>query len=67
MDTAFSLKGEERKTIVVIGDGAMTGGLAFEGINNAGVGARASAGGTQRQRHVDGPQRRGRSTVTCSP
>ena len=40
MDTAFSLKGEERKTIVVIGDGAMTGGLAFEGINNAGVGAR---------------------------
>ncbi len=25
---------------MVIGDGAMTGGLAFEGINNAGVGAR---------------------------
>lgn len=40
MDTAFRLKGQEHKTVVVIGDGAMTGGLAFEGINNAGVEAR---------------------------
>lgn len=28
---------EERQHIAVIGDGALTGGLAFEGLNNAGV------------------------------
>jgi 1-deoxy-D-xylulose-5-phosphate synthase len=28
--------GEEYKVIAVIGDGAMTGGIAFEGLNNAG-------------------------------
>jgi len=28
---------EERKVVAVIGDGAMTGGLAFEGLNNAGI------------------------------
>jgi len=38
MATAASLKGEKkRKVIAVIGDGAMTGGLAFEGLNNAEV------------------------------
>lgn len=30
-------KEKDRKVIAVIGDGAMTGGLAFEGLNNAGV------------------------------
>ena len=36
MATASSLKGERAKQIVaVIGDGSMTGGLAFEGLNNA--------------------------------
>ncbi len=34
--TANKIKGEDSFTIAVIGDGAMTGGLAFEGINNAG-------------------------------
>lgn len=34
--TADRLKGLKRRTIAVIGDGAMTGGLAFEGLNNAG-------------------------------
>jgi 1-deoxy-D-xylulose-5-phosphate synthase len=29
-------RGEDFKVIAVIGDGAMTGGLAFEGLNNAG-------------------------------
>lgn len=28
------LKGENRKIVAVIGDGSMTGGLAFEGLNN---------------------------------
>ena len=37
MATASQLIGEERKTVAVIGDGAMTGGLAFEGLNNAGT------------------------------
>lgn len=35
---ASSLKGEkDRKVIAVIGDGSMTGGMAFEGLNNAGA------------------------------
>ena len=33
---ARDLKGENHKVVAVIGDGAMTGGLAFEGMNNAG-------------------------------
>lgn len=37
MATASKLKKEDRKHIAVIGDGAMTGGTAFEGLNNAGV------------------------------
>ncbi|MFC1566246.1 1-deoxy-D-xylulose-5-phosphate synthase [bacterium] len=34
--SARDLKREDSKVIAVIGDGAMTGGLAFEGLNNAG-------------------------------
>lgn len=38
MAMAARLKGEkERQVVAVIGDGAMTAGLAFEGLNNAGV------------------------------
>ncbi|MDA0193688.1 MAG: 1-deoxy-D-xylulose-5-phosphate synthase [Bacteroidetes bacterium] len=37
MATANHYKGDLRQHIAVIGDGAMTGGLAFEGMNNAGV------------------------------
>ena len=38
MSTAFEIAGENsRHVIAVIGDGAMTGGLAFEGINNASI------------------------------
>lgn len=37
MAIASKLKGEERQHIAVIGDGAMTAGLAFEGMNHAGV------------------------------
>ena len=36
MAKAAELKGEERKVVAIIGDGSMTGGLAFEGLNNAG-------------------------------
>ena len=33
---ARDLKGEDHHVIAVIGDGALTGGMAFEGLNNAG-------------------------------
>lgn len=35
MSVAANLKKENRKVVAVIGDGAMSGGLAFEGLNNA--------------------------------
>jgi 1-deoxy-D-xylulose-5-phosphate synthase len=34
--TARDLKGEDHHVVAVIGDGALTGGMAFEGLNNAG-------------------------------
>lgn len=37
MAVAAQLKGESRHSIAVIGDGAMTAGMAFEALNNAGV------------------------------
>ncbi len=37
MALAARIKGEERRAIAVIGDGAMTAGMAFEALNNAGV------------------------------
>ncbi|MBV5298765.1 MAG: 1-deoxy-D-xylulose-5-phosphate synthase [Rhodoferax sp.] len=37
MALAARIKGEERHAIAVIGDGAMTAGMAFEALNNAGV------------------------------
>ena len=35
---AKCLKGESGTAVAVIGDGAMTGGMAYEGLNNAGAG-----------------------------
>ena len=35
MAVADRIKGNSRKVVAVIGDGSMTGGLAFEGLNNA--------------------------------
>ncbi len=37
MAVAAQRKGENRNVVAVIGDGAMTAGLAFEGLNNAGI------------------------------
>lgn len=37
MAAARDIKGEDYKVAAVIGDGAMTGGLAFEALNNCGV------------------------------
>ncbi|MGE5420987.1 MAG: 1-deoxy-D-xylulose-5-phosphate synthase [Chloroflexota bacterium] len=38
MAVAAQKKGENRHVVAVIGDGAMTAGQAFEGMNNAGIG-----------------------------
>jgi 1-deoxy-D-xylulose-5-phosphate synthase len=35
MALAAKLKGEERRTVAVVGDGAMTAGIAFEALNHA--------------------------------
>lgn len=37
MSIADAMLGEKRQVIAVIGDGSLTGGLAFEGLNNASV------------------------------
>jgi 1-deoxy-D-xylulose-5-phosphate synthase len=37
MAVAAKLKGEDRKSVAIIGDGAMSAGMAFEAMNNAGV------------------------------
>jgi 1-deoxy-D-xylulose-5-phosphate synthase len=37
MALASKLKGEERRSVAIIGDGAMSAGMAFEAMNNAGV------------------------------
>ncbi len=37
MALAARNKGEERKVVAIIGDGAMSAGMAFEALNNAGV------------------------------
>ncbi|HEX6703674.1 MAG TPA: 1-deoxy-D-xylulose-5-phosphate synthase [Albitalea sp.] len=37
MAVAAKMKGEKRKAVAIIGDGAMTAGMAFEALNNAGM------------------------------
>ncbi len=37
MALAARVKGEDRRAVAIIGDGAMTAGMAFEALNNAGV------------------------------
>jgi 1-deoxy-D-xylulose-5-phosphate synthase len=37
MAFAAKMKGEKRKAVAIIGDGAMTAGMAFEALNNAGM------------------------------
>ena len=34
--TAFEAAGEDRRVVAVLGDGSLTGGMAFEGLNNLG-------------------------------
>lgn len=37
MALAAKMKGEDRRAVAIIGDGAMTAGMAFEALNNAGI------------------------------
>ena len=37
MAVASKVKGEKRNVVAVIGDGSMSAGMAYEGLNNAGV------------------------------
>lgn len=37
MALGSKMKGEDRRTVAIIGDGAMTAGMAFEALNNAGI------------------------------
>jgi 1-deoxy-D-xylulose-5-phosphate synthase len=36
---AYAIRGEDRQVVAVIGDGALTGGMAWEALNNIAVGA----------------------------
>ena len=36
MASAFELQGSDRKVVAVVGDGALTGGMAYEALNNLG-------------------------------
>ena len=51
-------RGEDGKVVAVIGDGAMTGGVAFEAIHQAGGLGTPIVVAAQRQRHVDRAERR---------
>ena len=53
MAVARDLKGEQHNVIAVIGDGAMSAGMAYEAMNNAGAMRSAADRHPQRQRHVD--------------
>ena len=57
---AMRLRGEPDagKVVAVVGDGAMTGGVAFEAIHHAGGLGHADRRRAQRQRHVDRAERR---------
>ncbi len=37
MAVADRIQGIKRNVVAIIGDGSLTGGLAFEGLNNAGM------------------------------
>ena len=58
MAIAAQRQGDERKVVAVIGDGAMTAGMAFEALNHARRRRAGHAGDPQRQRHVDQRERR---------
>jgi 1-deoxy-D-xylulose-5-phosphate synthase len=57
MAAARDVNGERFKVAAILGDGALTCGLAYEGLNNAGASDRDILDHPQRQRDVDRAQR----------
>ena len=55
MAVARDFEGQNHNVICVIGDGAMSAGMAYEAMNNAGRDEFAADRRAQRQRHVDRP------------
>ena len=55
MAVARDLAGGNNHVVAVIGDGAMSAGMAYEAMNNAGALAQPADRGAERQRHVDRP------------
>ena len=53
MAVAAARRGEDRRAVAIIGDGALTAGMAFEALNHAGSLPDGSADHPERQRHVD--------------
>ena len=53
MAHARTLKNQKYHVVAVIGDGALTGGMAYEALSSAGTSRRAAARGAQRQQYVD--------------
>jgi hypothetical protein len=49
------IKGEDRHSVAIIGDGALTAGMAFEALEQRGRGRLQSAGDPERQRHEHQP------------
>ncbi|MCI4066223.1 1-deoxy-D-xylulose-5-phosphate synthase [Micromonospora sp. R77] len=39
MAKAFALRGEQRRVVALVGDGALTGGMSWEALNNLGAGS----------------------------
>ncbi len=55
------------RVISVIGDGALTGGMAYEGLNQAGHLQHASGRGPERQRYVDQEERGRDEQLSVAP
>ena len=68
---AYAIRGEDRHVVAVIGDGALTGGMAWEALNNIAIAARLAPGHRrQRQRpllHPDHRRARQRTSPRCAP
>ncbi len=63
---AFALRGADRRVVAVVGDGALTGGMCWEALNNLGAAAAAGGRRAQRQRPLLRADRRARSPPTCA-